>query len=312
MMGKGDIIETEKESMSLLADEPIAHKAVSNNGASTDTEQDAYVVIRPTRGFAALNLGEMWQYRDLLITLVGRDAKVRYKQTALGVVWVVLQPLLAAGIFSFVFGKVAKLPTDGVASFVFSYAGLLGWGLFSNTLTKVSSSLVANANLISKVFFPRFILPLSSLGSVLIDFTVAAVMMAVIMALGGVSLAWPLLTLPVWILLLLMFSLGVGLWAAALMVSYRDVGFILPVIIQMGMYASPVAYSVLAVPEKYRTLYYLNPLAGLLDAFRWSVLGVTHTPQWWAVAYATGFSLLVLVAGAFLFKKMERKFADVV
>lgn len=275
-------------------------------------EQVPYLVIRPTSGFAALNLKEIWQYRDLLWTLAGRDVKVRYKQTALGVIWVVLQPLLAAGIFSFVFGKVAKLPTDGVPAFIFSYVGLQSWTLFSSTLSRTSGCLVGNANLVSKVFFPRLVLPLASVGSVLIDFSVAMAMLGVLMVINAQMPTWSLLLLPVWIVLLLMLSLGVGLWAAALTVSYRDVQHVLPVVIQMGMYASPVAYSVLAVPERYRTLYYLNPLVGLVDAFRWSVLGVTHTPQWWAVGYSACFALGLLLVGAVMFKKMERKFADVV
>jgi lipopolysaccharide transport system permease protein len=271
-----------------------------------------HLVIRPSRGLSALNLRELWQYRDLLFTLGLRDVKIRYKQTALGVVWVVLQPLLAAGIFSFVFGRVAKMPTDGVPAFIFSYAGLLGWNLFANTLTRTSGCLVGNSHLISKVFFPRLILPISTLGSVLVDSGVAACMMALILALNGIMPGWQLFLLPLWVVLLLMLALGIGLWAAALTVSYRDVQYVLPVAIQMGLYASPVAYSVAAVPERYRSLYYLNPLAGLMDAFRWSVLGVSHRPEFWPVAYSTGVAVGLLVLGSVMFKKMERKFADVI
>lgn len=301
--------------MSLSLDQVKASQAGPDSqvlDAPPPASQEPRAVIRATRGFAALHVGEVWQFRDLLIALASRDVKIRYKQTVLGVLWVVLQPLLAAGIFSFVFGRVAKMPTDGVPAFIFSYAGLLGWGLFSNTVTRTSNCLIGNSHLISKVFFPRLILPLSTVGSVFVDFAVAAVMMAFIMGLSSVAPAWPLLTVPIWILLLLSLSLGLGLWAAALTVSYRDVQYVLPVLIQFGMYGSPAAYSVLAVPERYRTLYYLNPLAGLLDAFRWSLLGVTHKPEWWAVEYAAGMSLALALLGALMFKKMERKFADVI
>jgi lipopolysaccharide transport system permease protein len=276
-------------------------------------ERLPHVVIRATRGFGALRLKEIWAFRDLLWALASRDVKVRYKQTALGVIWVVLQPLLAAGILSFVFGKVAKMPADnGVPVFVLSYAGQLGWGLFGNTVTRASTCLIGNSNLIAKVFFPRLILPLSTVGSVFIDFAVAALMMAVVMMVGGVTPTWAMLTAPVWMGLLLVLALGAGLWAAALTVSYRDVQHVMPVLIQFGMYASPVGYSIIAVPERLRTWYYVNPLAALLDAFRWSVLGMTHTPDWWAVGYAGVMAVAVLTMGALVFKRMERRFADVI
>ena len=267
--------------------------------------------IRPTSGWAALNLAETWQFRDLLFTLAGRDLKLRYKQTALGVIWVVLQPLMAAGIFSFVFGAVADLPSDGVPYFVFSYAGLLGWNLFSNILTKSSGCLVGNSQLISKVFFPRLVLPLSTVPSTLVDFGIALALMTGLLAVYGIAPGWGILLLPVWVALLMMLSLGIGLVTAALTVSYRDVQYILPVFLQMLLYASPIAYAVSAVPDRWRGLYFLNPLSGLLEAFRWSLLG-TGQPHWPALAYTAAVAAAVLVAGAFSFKKMERKFADVI
>ncbi len=279
--------------------------------ASQDSEEEPLLVIRPTSGLASLNLREVWPYRDLLLTLAERDIKVRYKQTSLGVIWVVLQPLLAAGIFSFVFGMVAKLPSDGLPYFLFAYAGMQGWTLFSNVLNRCSSCLVGNAHLISKVYFPRLILPLSSLASVLLDFGVAMGMMAVLMVVYQVVPGWGLLLLPVWMGILIALAMGIGLWLAALMVQYRDVGYVLPVAMQMLMYASPVAYSATAVPEKYQTLYFLNPLAGLLDAFRWSLLGV-GSPRWDALLVSAVASLAALAFGAFAFKKMERKFADTI
>lgn len=279
-----------------------------------EVSEKPYLVIQPTRGWAALNLPEIWQFRDLLLTLAGRDVKLRYRQTALGVIWVVLQPLLAAGIFSFVFGKVARIQTDGVPSFLFSYAGLLGWNAFNNTLGKASTCLIQNSQLISKVFFPRLIVPLSTVFSTLIDFGVALAMMAVLLAVNHVPLGLPILLLPVLLLLILMLAVGVGLYVAALTVSYRDVQFVLPVLLQFLLYASPVAYPVSQVPVAWQRLYMLNPLAGLLEAFRWAFFHkiTSHPVAWWAVGYGAIFACSALVVGVFAFKKMERRFADVI
>jgi lipopolysaccharide transport system permease protein len=274
--------------------------------------------IRPSTGWSALNLREIWQFRDLLITLAGRDVKLRYRQTALGVVWVVLQPLIAAGIFSFVFGKVAGLKSPGVIPyFVFSYAGLLGWQAFSSTLNKASSCLVGNAQLVSKVFFPRLVLPISTVFSTLIDFGVALAMMFLLMAVNHIMPTLAILTLPLWMLLILMMAMGIGMLAAAMMVSYRDVQYILPVLTSFLQYGSPVAYSVIMVmqklPPQYHSLYMLNPLASLLEGLRWSLLGSSApSPSWNWVIYAAFCACGVFVWGAFGFKKMERKFADVI
>ena len=274
--------------------------------------------IRPSTGWAALNLREIWQFRDLLLTLAGRDVKLRYRQTALGVVWVVLQPLIAAGIFSFVFGKVAGLKSPGlIPYFVFSYAGLLGWQAFSSTLSKASSCLVGNSQLVSKVFFPRLVLPISTVFSTLIDFGVALVMMFVLMLLYHVVPTLAILTLPIWMLLILLMAMGIGMLAAAMMVTYRDVQYVLPVVTSFLQYGSPVAYSVVMVmqklPPQYHGLYMLNPLASLLEGLRWSLLGISApAPEWnWAL-YSAVCALGVFVWGAFGFKKMERKFADVI
>ncbi len=271
------------------------------------------LTIRASKGFAALNLPEIWQFRELFSGLAYRDVKLRYRQTALGVIWVILQPLLAAGIFSFVFGTVAKMSSEGPwPYFVFSYAGLLGWNAFQSTLSKASGCLVGNANLVSKVYFPRLILPLSIVPSSLIDFAVAMVLMI------GLMVHWhiypgiiPLLLLPVWLFLLLMLALGVGLYAAALMVSYRDVQFILPVMVQFLLYGSPITYGLSKVPAQYLKYFMLNPLAELFIGFRWSLLGsATPDPRW--VAYSSVVSLLVFIWGAMTFKRMERRFADVI
>ena len=269
------------------------------------------LTIRPTSGWQAINFRELWEYRDLLLTLASRDVKIRYKQTALGVAWVVLQPLISAAIFAFVFGRVAKLPSDGVPYFLFSYVGLQAWSVFSNTLTKANTSLVGNAHLVSKVYFPRLILPLSTVPSTLLDFGIAMVMLVVLMLGYHVMPGWALLTMPIWLLLITMLALGAGLFSASLAVSYRDINYILPVATQFLMYASPVAYGVSAVPEKLRLLYFLNPLSGLLEAFRWSVIGRGIVNPG-VLAYSTCFAIATFVIGLYAFRRMEDRFADVI
>lgn len=278
--------------------------------ASTNAPKP-YMTIRPSSGWVPINFAELWHFRDLLFVLAGRDLKLRYKQTALGVIWVVLQPLMAAGIFSFVFGKVAKLPSDGVPYFLFSFAGLLGWNLFSSTLSKCSGCLVGNSHLISKVFFPRLVLPLSTVPSVLVDFGVAMGLMAILMAFQGVMPGLGLILLPLWMLILTLLALGIGLCMASLAVTYRDVQHILPVFVQILLYASPVAYAVSAVPDDLRSIYYLNPITGPLEAFRASLLG-TPMPSPIVLLYAAAGSLVLFLIGVFSFKRMERRFADVI
>jgi lipopolysaccharide transport system permease protein len=275
-----------------------------------------YLSIVPTSGWAAINLRELWQFRDLLMSLAGRDLKLRYKQTALGIIWVVLQPLMAAGIFSFVFGKLASFPSHGVPYFLFSYVGLLGWNLFANTVTKTSGCLVGNSQLISKVFFPRLVLPLSTVPSVMVDFAVAAAMLVILMAVCHHAPGPALLLLPLWIAILLLFALGIGLCTAALTVSYRDVQYILPVAVQALLYASPIAYALTDALAKLthpwqKMIYLANPLAAPLEAFRWSILNITPPPVL-PLLYAAVASAIVFTIGAYSFKRMERKFSDVI
>jgi lipopolysaccharide transport system permease protein len=268
-------------------------------------------VIRPTRGWQAVNLREVWRYRDLLLTLAERDVKLRYRQTVLGVIWVVLQPLVGAGIFAFVFGRVAGLSSEGIPYFVFAYAGLLGWGAFLNTFTRASNSLVGNAHLVSKVYFPRLVLPLSTVLSALLDFAVAFAVMLVLLVVYRVNPGLRLALLPLWLLLLVSLGVGLGLFAGALMVSYRDVQHALPVLVQFLLYATPAGYAVAAVPENLRAVYYLNPLAGALEAFRWSLLGV-GTLSVAALAWSAVAAALALAWGATSFMALQRRFADVI
>jgi lipopolysaccharide transport system permease protein len=258
------------------------------------------------------NPRELWAYRTLLARFAARDVTLRYRQTALGITWVILQPLLGAGVLSFVFGTVANLDgPSGIPYFVFSLTGMVSWTAFSQVTIRSSTSLVGNAQLVSKVFFPRLLLPLSTVMSTLVDVGVSLVLLAVLIGAYGVVPGVAVVLLPLWILLLIAAALGVGMAAGALMVRYRDVQYLLPVAVQFLLYASPVAYSLAAVPASARTVLTLNPLTGLLEGVRWSVLD-TARPSVGLVAYSVSTSMLSLLAGLLLFSRMERRFADVI
>jgi len=279
---------------------------------SVSTSRRPYLIVRPARGWAALDLRELWQFRDLLLTLAGRDVRLRYRQTALGIAWVVLQPLLLSGIFTVIFGIIGKMPTAGIPPFLFSFAGLLGYGAFNSTLTKSSTSLVGNAHLVSKVYFPRLAIPLSTVFSSLIDFTVSLVVVLLLMAFYRVAPTGRMALMPALLVLFLAMGSGLGLFAAALTVSYRDVQYVVPVLVTALQLVSPIGFDSKIIPSWLLPWYMtLDPLAGLVEAFRWSVLG-TGTVHWGYVAYSAAFALAVLLVGAAAFKQMERKFADVI
>lgn len=259
---------------------------------------------------------EIWDYRDLLLTLAQRDVRLRYRQTALGVIWVLLQPLLAAGIFTFVFSRVAGFSADGVPYFAFAFAGQLAWMTFASTLTKTSTSLVMNSALVSKVFFPRLVLPLSTLLSTLLDFAVGLAVLLPVMLFSGVPLFWGIVLLPVWFLLIALMALGFGLIAGALMVSFRDVQYIVPVLLPMLMYASPVAFPLSEIKNRIGdqlagVYLFVNPLAALLEAFHWSLFGRSSV-SWGMVAYGAAVAVGIFVLGAVVFRNRERRFADVI
>ena len=270
-----------------------------------------FVRIRPNTGRGPIDLHEIFRYHDLLWTLTDRDIKVRYKQTVLGVAWVVLQPLIASLIFAFVFGIVAGLSSNGRPYVLFAFAGLTAWSTFANVLTRASGSLVSNAHIITKVYFPRLLLPLSAAASTLVDLLVSLGVMGLMMAGYGIWPGLPVLLLPVWILVLIMMALGLGMMTGALMVRYRDISHVVPVALQLGIYASPVAWATEAVPEKYRWFVQLNPLCGLIEAFRWSLLGQSTLHLHW-LAYSVVTSVLVFWLGAVVFKRLEQDFADVI
>jgi lipopolysaccharide transport system permease protein len=289
--------------------------APTPTGAEFESGPQPVLILRPPRGWSPINAVEVWRFRDLLLTLAGRDLKLRYKQTALGVVWVILQPLMGALIFTLVFGQIARLPTEGKPPLLFFFAGLLGWNLFSAVLSRSSTCLTGNANLISKVFFPRLVLPLSTVGSALVDFGVSLGMMVVLWFWYKTAPGWGLLLLPVWTAVLLMIAMGIGLVAAALTVSYRDVQYVLPVIVNILQYASPIAYSAAYAATRMsasvKAIYFLNPLVGVMEAFRWSTLG-TQRPGAGELTYSIAVGFAVFWIGAVAFKQMERKFADVI
>jgi len=273
-----------------------------------------HLVIRPAKGWASLDLGELWHFRDVLFTLAGRDIKLRYRQTALGIAWVVLQPLLLSGIFTLVFSIFSKLPTSGVPPFLFSFAGLLGYGAFNSTVTKSSASLIGNSQLVSKVYFPRLAIPLSTAISCILDFGVSFVVVLVLMALYRYVPNERMLLMPVFLLFFLLIGSGLGLLAAAMTVRYRDVQYIVPTMVTAAQFLSPIAYELtpkVCPPWLLPWYMILNPLAALVEAFRWAVLG-TGTVHWAYVGYSAGFSVVAFVFGMVMFKRMERQFADVI
>jgi len=272
----------------------------------------AVLRIEPRRGWLSLDLGELWDFRELLYFLAWRDVKVRYKQTLLGMLWAVIQPVLTMVVFNFLFGKVAKVPTDGVPYPIFAYTALLPWGLFVTALNQGSRSLVAHNNMITKIYFPRLILPLSSVLAGLVDFAIALIVLAGLMAYYRVHVSLVTLwTLPLFLLLGIITALGVALWLSAFNVRYRDVNHALPFITQIWFFLTPVAYAATVVSEKWRLVYSLNPMAGVVNGFRWGLLGAGSGPDA-ALWVSVTISLVVLVTGLFYFRSMERTFADTI
>ena len=255
---------------------------------------------------------EVLDYLPLALLLGRRDITTRYRQTVLGTVWIFAGALVTAGLFSFVFGRVAKLPSDGYPYFIFSYSGLLVWNLYANVLSSVSGSLNQNGTLISKIYFPRLILPLSTLAASLLNLLISFGVLVVLLVAFGVGFTWHLLLLPVWLLLGLMLGLGAGLLLTSFSVAYRDIGYMTPVLTSILLYLSPVAYSISAVPDDLRNLYLLNPIATVIEGCRWSALGRDYLPPAWAFVYSVAFTLVLLTVGLSVFAYRESHFADVI
>lgn len=267
--------------------------------------------IRPSRGWAALNLRDLWQYRELIYFLIWRDIKVRYKQTLLGATWAILQPLLTAAIFSLVFGRLAKIPSDGIPYPLFSYTALVPWTFFATGMTQSANSLVNSAHLITKIYFPRLAMPIATVLAGLLDFSLAFVILVVMMLyyqrVPTINVVW----LPLFLLLALVTALGVGMWLAALNVQFRDVKYAVPFLSQIWLFATPIAYSSSLLSGPWRAVYALNPMVGVVEGFRWALLGAQSSPGP-ILLVSTITALLVLVTGTFYFRRTEKTFADVI
>jgi len=268
-------------------------------------------VIRPSAGWVPLRLRELWDYRELLFFFVWRDVKVRYKQTALGAAWAVIQPFFTMVVFSIFFGRLAKVPSDGLPYSVFAYSALVPWTYFATSLTQSSNSLVEHSRLITKVYFPRVLVPAAAIVAGLLDLVIAFVVLLGILFYHGIVPTAAVLTLPLFVLLASLTAFGVGLWLSALNVQYRDVRYTIPFLVQLWLFATPVAYSSSLVPERWRPLYGLNPMAGVVDGFRWALFGRPAAPGP-LLAVSVASVIVLVISGLFYFRRMERTFADVV
>lgn len=269
------------------------------------------IIIQPSAGWSALRLHDLWVYRELILFMTWRDLKVRYKQTLLGASWAVLQPFLTMVVFSIFFGNLAKVPSDDVPYPIFSYTALIPWTLFSKALQDASRSLVASSHMITKIYFPRMILPLASVLAGVVDFFIAFIVLIAMMIYFGIMPTYNIWILPFFLLLTLITAVGVGLWLSALNVIYRDVGYVLPFLTQFWMFLTPIAYPSSLVPERWQVLYAMNPMTGVVEGFRWALLGTGQAPGM-MTAVSSIVAVIILVSGMFYFRRMERLFADMV
>jgi len=276
----------------------------------TDTASLPTITIRPLRGWVPINFREVWAYRQLLYFLVWRNVKIRYKQTIMGAAWAVIRPVLMMVVFTLVFGNLLEVPSEGIPYALFSYAALLPWTLFAEAITRSSSSLVEDAKLVQKVYFPRLVMPLSASLSPVIDFAIAFVIFIGMMFYFDFPLTVRMLWLPGFLLLTMITALGVGLWLSAINVQYRDVRYALPFLVQLWLFVSPVVYSSTILPEPLQVIYGLNPMAGVIEGFRWALLGTE--PPGSLIAVSAIIVVVLLISGAFYFRRMEKSFADLV
>jgi lipopolysaccharide transport system permease protein len=287
--------------------------ATRSTSSALKSNRDApqMVFIKPSKGWVSLDLKSLWEYRELLYFLTWRDIKVRYKQTALGAAWAIIQPLTSMLIFSLIFGRLVKVPSDGIPYPLFSFAALVPWTFFANGLNQSSNSLIASANLLKKVYFPRLAIPLATVLAGVVDFALAFVVLLGMVAFYRVTPTINIIWTPFFLILALVTSLGVGLWMSALNVKYRDVKYVVPFMIQIWLFATPVAYPSSLLSQPWRTIYGLNPMVGVVEGFRWALLGTNTAPGFMVAASALA-ALLILVTGALYFRYMEKTFADVV
>ncbi len=283
--------------------------------STIETTEPLQVVIEPAHGWASLGLRQVWEYRELLYFLVWRDVKVRYKQTALGVLWIILQPVISMVVFSLLFGGLLKVPSGDVPYPIFAYAALLPWNYFSTSLTRSATSLVGSSHLISKVYFPRLVIPISAVLAGLVDFGVAFIVLIGLMIYYGVVPTLAIVWLPAFLLLAVLTALGFGLWLGALNVRYRDINYVVPFLVQLWMYLTPVVYGTSLIPERFRFLLALNPMTGGVEGFRWALLGrqmADASPPGNLFIASVAITLVVLISGAIFFRRTERTFADVI
>jgi len=278
--------------------------------AEAAIEKTSTIVIRPSRGWVSLDLRDLWRYRELLYFLTWRDIKVRYKQTILGAAWAILQPFFTMIVFSVFFGRLAKVPSDGIPYPIFAYCALLPWSYFAGALDRASNSLVGSSHLITKVYFPRLAIPISAVLAGLVDFGIAFVVLLGMMVYYGFAPTTASLTLPFFLLLAVATALAVGLWLSALNVQYRDVRYTIPFLTQFWLFATPIAYPSSLVPERWRAWYGLNPMAGVAEGFRWALLG--KQPPGPLLAVSIIVVVLLLIGGLYYFRRMEKTFADIV
>ena len=275
-----------------------------------ETPSSAHLVIQPSRGWEGPGIRELWRYRELVYFLTWRDVKVRYKQTLLGAAWAILQPLLTMLIFSIIFGELAHLPSEGIPYPIFTYTALLPWQLFAFALANSSNSLVGSQNLVSKVYFPRLVIPIASVLPALVDFGISFIVLAGMIIYYQVPLTTRILSLPLFLALALSTALAVGVWLSALNVEYRDVRYVVPFLTVFWQYATPVAYSSTLIPAQWRLLYGLNPMTGVVEGFRWALLGKGDIGD--LLWVSVGIVALLLVSGVAYFRRMEASFADVI
>lgn len=269
------------------------------------------VIIEPVKGWVALELKSLWEFRELIYFLIWRDVKVRYKQTVLGAAWAILQPFLTMIVFSVFFGSLAGIPSDGIPYPIFTFAALLPWQFFSNSISQSGNSLIANQQLITKVYFPRLIIPISAVFAGIVDFLIAFLVLLGMMLYYSIIPSFEILTLPLFVLLTIITAQGVSLWLAALNVQYRDVRYTIPFLTQFWLFATPIAYPVSIIPEQWRMLYGLNPMVGVVEGFRWALLGKGDSPDS-IIIISIIIALLILFGGLIYFKRIENTFADVV
>lgn len=277
------------------------------NAVSTDAR-----VIRPRRGLVPIDFRELWRYRELLWFLAWRDILIRYKQTAIGVAWAVVQPLLTMVVFTLIFSRGARFPSHGAPYAVMTFAAILPWQFFANAMSMSSASVVGASNIIRKIYFPRLIIPVSATLSGVVDFLISLAILLMLMAGHGVAFRPQLLWLPLFFLLALAAAFGVGLWLSALNVKYRDVKHVVPFLVRMGMYISPVGFMTAVVPERWRFWYSLNPMVGVIDGFRWAIFGERFEPYWPGLWIGVGTVFALAVSGAYFFRSTERTFADII